>query len=263
MRLRKALYAEDRGGPDRRVRRPAHRRPGQCRRFQTHDRGPRFQRALAALQGQVDNLVEKGNQQAGLAGVFSMFRADTPQLYVDVDRTKCKTHGRAAERSVQHPASLPGRILRQRFQPVRPHLAGELAGRRPFPPAARRRRANSRSATPRASMVPLGALASVRDSSGAVDDQSLQHLPGRRHQRGLAPGHQFRPGHADDDRPSPRRNCQPPMVHRMDRVDVTRSSWRATRRCSSSRCASCWCSSLTPPNTKAGRCRWPSSSSCP
>ena len=48
---------------------------------------------LAALQGQVDNLVEKGNQQPGLVGLFSMFRADTPQLYLDVDRTKCKTMG--------------------------------------------------------------------------------------------------------------------------------------------------------------------------
>ncbi|MCI0462320.1 MAG: efflux RND transporter permease subunit [Gemmataceae bacterium] len=48
---------------------------------------------LDVLQGQTDNLVEKGNQQPGLVGLFNSFRSNTPQLYVDVDRTKCKTLG--------------------------------------------------------------------------------------------------------------------------------------------------------------------------
>jgi multidrug efflux pump len=48
---------------------------------------------LEMLQGQTDNLVEKGNQQPGLVGLFNSFRSNTPQLYVDVDRTKCKTLG--------------------------------------------------------------------------------------------------------------------------------------------------------------------------
>jgi len=46
---------------------------------------------FAALQGQADNLTEKGNQQPGLVGLFDGFRASTPQLYVDIDRVKCKT----------------------------------------------------------------------------------------------------------------------------------------------------------------------------
>ncbi|MCE9608165.1 MAG: efflux RND transporter permease subunit [Planctomycetia bacterium] len=48
---------------------------------------------LKELQGQVDNLTEKANAQPQLVGVFSMFRANTPQLYLDIDRTKCKTMG--------------------------------------------------------------------------------------------------------------------------------------------------------------------------
>lgn len=48
---------------------------------------------LSMLQGQVDNLIEKGNQAPELAGMFSMFRANTPQYYIDIDRTKCKTLG--------------------------------------------------------------------------------------------------------------------------------------------------------------------------
>jgi multidrug efflux pump len=46
---------------------------------------------LNALQGQTDNLAAKGNQQPGLVGLFDGFRASTPQLYVDVDRTKAKS----------------------------------------------------------------------------------------------------------------------------------------------------------------------------
>jgi multidrug efflux pump len=37
--------------------------------------------------------IAKGNQQAGLVGLFSTFRADVPQLFVDVDRTRSKTMG--------------------------------------------------------------------------------------------------------------------------------------------------------------------------
>jgi multidrug efflux pump subunit AcrB len=44
-----------------------------------------------ALQAQADNLAAKGNQQNGLVGLFNGFRARTPQLYVDIDRTKVKT----------------------------------------------------------------------------------------------------------------------------------------------------------------------------
>src|SRR5262249_38895632 len=53
----------------------------------TGDAGP------AALQGQTDNLVEQGNATPGLVGLFTQFRSNTPQLYVNVDRVKCKTLG--------------------------------------------------------------------------------------------------------------------------------------------------------------------------
>ena len=48
---------------------------------------------FVALQAQTDNLAAKGNKQPGLVGLFDGFRASTPQLYVDVDRTKAKTMG--------------------------------------------------------------------------------------------------------------------------------------------------------------------------
>ncbi|QEL18391.1 efflux RND transporter permease subunit [Limnoglobus roseus] len=43
-----------------------------------------------ALQGQSENLAEQGNKQPGLVGLFGSLRADTPQLFANVDRTKCK-----------------------------------------------------------------------------------------------------------------------------------------------------------------------------
>jgi multidrug efflux pump len=44
-----------------------------------------------ALEAQTTNLCEKGGKLPGFIGLFSSFRAATPQLYVDVDRVKCKT----------------------------------------------------------------------------------------------------------------------------------------------------------------------------
>src|SRR4029078_8052880 len=48
---------------------------------------------FAALQAGADNLAAQGNKQPGLVGLFNGFRANTPQLYIDVDRVKCKALG--------------------------------------------------------------------------------------------------------------------------------------------------------------------------
>src|SRR6266571_3238322 len=48
---------------------------------------------LVALQAATEQLVAAGRGQQGLVGVFTPFRANTPQLYADVDRTKAKMLG--------------------------------------------------------------------------------------------------------------------------------------------------------------------------
>ncbi|HMO86512.1 MAG TPA: efflux RND transporter permease subunit, partial [Lacipirellulaceae bacterium] len=48
---------------------------------------------LDALQDAADGLAERGNEQPGLVGLFSAFRARTPQMFVDVDRVRCKAMG--------------------------------------------------------------------------------------------------------------------------------------------------------------------------
>jgi multidrug efflux pump len=45
------------------------------------------------LEAAVANLSQAGNAQPGLVGLFSSFRANQPQLYIDVDRTKAKSLG--------------------------------------------------------------------------------------------------------------------------------------------------------------------------
>ena len=47
----------------------------------------------SALQAAADNLVTKANQQPGILGTFNGLRAETPQLYADIDRVNAKTMG--------------------------------------------------------------------------------------------------------------------------------------------------------------------------
>jgi multidrug efflux pump len=43
------------------------------------------------LQAVTQSLIQAGERQPGLVGLFSSFRADTPEIFVDVDRTKAKS----------------------------------------------------------------------------------------------------------------------------------------------------------------------------
>ncbi len=59
-------------------------------RFQIEQRG--FV-DLNELDVATRDVVRDGNKDPRLAGLFSMYRADTPQIYVNVDRTKCEALG--------------------------------------------------------------------------------------------------------------------------------------------------------------------------
>ncbi|HEY2251801.1 MAG TPA: efflux RND transporter permease subunit, partial [Planctomycetaceae bacterium] len=50
--------------------------------------------SLAELQAQTDNLVEKGNENKDrVQGLFTVYNANSPQLFADVDREKCLKAG--------------------------------------------------------------------------------------------------------------------------------------------------------------------------
>ncbi len=48
---------------------------------------------LDALQAQTENLVDQARQQPALTALFGSFRSNTPQLYIDIDRTEAKSKG--------------------------------------------------------------------------------------------------------------------------------------------------------------------------
>ena len=188
-----------------RLRGAAGRGPGQRRRLQADGGGP-GDVDFDALQAQADNLAAKGNQQPGLVGLFNGFRADTPQLYVDIDRDKVKTmgvaltdvfdtlqaylgsyyvndfnrFGRTWQVNVQADAAVPHRRgddqAAQGPQRRRRHGAAGRGGR-----GARRRRARSRSPAttcsrrPRstARRCPAISTGDVLGDDGAAGDEEL------------------------------------------------------------------------------------------
>jgi hydrophobe/amphiphile efflux-1 (HAE1) family protein len=48
---------------------------------------------LAALQAQTDNMVKQGGELPGLSSLFTVFKANSPQLFVDVNRDGCLSQG--------------------------------------------------------------------------------------------------------------------------------------------------------------------------
>jgi multidrug efflux pump len=48
---------------------------------------------IAALQESVEGMVAEGNAQPGLVGLFSSFRANQPQIFVDLNRSQAKSQG--------------------------------------------------------------------------------------------------------------------------------------------------------------------------
>ncbi|GAA4427880.1 multidrug efflux RND transporter permease subunit [Bremerella cremea] len=59
-------------------------------KLMVEDRGDN---GYAVLQAQADRLANAALDQPGIVVAFSSFRASTPQLYIDIDREKCKAMG--------------------------------------------------------------------------------------------------------------------------------------------------------------------------
>ena len=118
-----------------------------------------------ALDAAAEALVEAAAAQPGLAGVFSSFRADQPQLFVDIDRTKVKAQGIDLEevnRTLQvflggayvNDFTAFGRNWQVKVQAEAPYRMTEEA--------IERLQVRNAAGT----MVPLSTLVSVRDTAG-------------------------------------------------------------------------------------------------
>ncbi len=64
-------------------------------------------RGFTALQQATDELVAATKREPSLKGVFTTFRASTPQLFADIDRVKAREAQRAAEQRLRRAPGLP------------------------------------------------------------------------------------------------------------------------------------------------------------
>ena len=160
-----------------------------------------------ALQARADNLAAKGNQQPGLVGLFNGFRARTPQLYVDIDRTKVKTMGVALTDVFDALQAYLGSYYVNDFNRFGRTWQVNVQADAPFRVDAETvKQLKVRNAD--GDMVPLGAVVDVRDSAGPVHDHALQHVPGGGDQRRLAARGQHRRRPRDDGSGWRTRSCR-------------------------------------------------------
>src|ERR1700730_13889838 len=129
-----------------------------------------------ALQAQADNLAAKGNQQPGLVGLFNGFRARTPQLYVDVDREKGKTMGGQLTDVLDALQTYLGSFYVNDFNRFGRTWQVNIQADAPFRTDAEAvKQLKVRNAD--GDMVPLGAVADVRDSAGPVQITRYNMFP--------------------------------------------------------------------------------------
>jgi multidrug efflux pump len=120
-----------------------------------------------ALQARADRLAARGNQQPGLVGVFNSFRARTPQLYVNIDRTKAKTMGVPLTDIFDALQAYLGSYYVNDFNRFGRTWQVNIQADAPFRVDAEVvRQLKVRNGD--GDMVPLGAVATVRDNAGPV-----------------------------------------------------------------------------------------------
>ncbi len=120
-----------------------------------------------ALQARADDLAAKGNEQPGLVGLFDGFRARTPQLYVDIDREKAKSMGVPLTDVFDVLQAYLGSYYVNDFNRFGRTWQVNVQADAPFRTDAETiKQLKVRNAD--GDMVPLGAVAEMRDSAGPV-----------------------------------------------------------------------------------------------
>ncbi|HEV3162597.1 MAG TPA: efflux RND transporter permease subunit [Isosphaeraceae bacterium] len=129
-----------------------------------------------ALQARADNLAAKGNQQPGLVGLFNGFRARTPQLYSDIDRTKVRTMGVALTDVFDALQAYLGSYYVNDFNRFGRTWQVNVQADAPFRVDAETvKQLKVRNAD--GDMVPLGGVVDIRDSAGPVTITRYNMLP--------------------------------------------------------------------------------------
>ena len=178
---RRTLRTTVPGSVGQRLRGAAGRRPGHRRRLQDRGRGPRRHRLGTNSKRLADDRRSpSGRRRTRSFATSSPASAPTrPGSTWTSTATRRKTMGVSMAEHLQHAAGLPRLALRQRLQPLRPHLAGERPGRRQLPQAGRGPQASFKVRNDAGEMVPLGALRLRPGRHRPGDDPALQPVSGR------------------------------------------------------------------------------------
>jgi multidrug efflux pump len=120
-----------------------------------------------ALQARADDLARLGNRQPGLVGLFNGFRARTPQLYADVDRTKVRTMGVALTDVFDALQAYLGSYYVNDFNRFGRTWQVNVQADAPFRVDAETVK-QLKVRNDDGDMVPLGAVVDVRESAGPV-----------------------------------------------------------------------------------------------
>ena len=163
-----------------------------------------------------------------------------------------RPHGVPLHRRLRHAAGLSRLALRQRLQPLRPHLPGQRAGRAALPPEPRAtsRRLKTRNARGDDGAARL-ASSTRTQTSGPDQRDALQRLSRRRDQRRPRAGHSARARRRPRSTTCSRRTLPNGMTYEWTELTYQQMHRRQHDGLRSSRCACCSCSSCSRRSTRA------------
>jgi multidrug efflux pump len=140
-----------------------------------------------ALQGAVETVINAGNAQPGLVGLFSTYRAGQPQLYLDVDRAKAKALGVSLDDVFSTLQIYLGSAYANDFTRFGRNWQVNVqadAAYRVEPESIGQLKVRNRDGA----MVPLSTLVSVRDTTGPAIVNRYNMFPSAEIAGGTAPG---------------------------------------------------------------------------
>ena len=225
------------------------------------DRGDLGSNEIEAVADRIVDQSHTPENSRLLTGLFTSFRANTPWLYLDIDRDKAKLAGVSISELFNTLQVYLGSLYVNDFNRFGRTWQVNVQGDANF-----RKQLNdltglqSAQLTRRHGAARVGRQDPRRQRPGHA--HPLQSLPIGHDQLERGPLCQLRPG-AQSHGQSGRDQPAPGHALRMDRAGSLAASRPVRRPCLLSRLPSCWSSWCWLPSTKAGRCPWLSSWSCP
>ena len=142
---------------------------------------------LKALEEAATQIMIAGNQTAGLAGVFTLFNTKTPKLFAEIDRVRAQMFHVPAERVFQTLEVYLGSTFINDFNFLNRTFRVTAQAMGEFRQNAASI-ANFKTRNNLGQMVPIGAVAEIKDISGAYRVARYNLFPAAEIQGNVAPG---------------------------------------------------------------------------